>query len=247
MSDNSRSGLNRRQLIAGSTAILGAAAIAKSAQAPSPAAGLGKLPLPADNKPVKVAVLIDEGATIIDFCGPWEVFQDASKGDDSLFELFTVAPSTKPLSASGGMKIVPDYSLANAPPANVIVIPAQAGGRNPKMAGAKPEWLRSQRAHTDIIVSICTGAFLLAQSGLLDGLTATTHHLFYDDFQRMFPRVKLVKNRRFIDHGNIMSASGLTSGIDGALHVVERYYGSDTALKTAEYMEFHRRPMDIRA
>ena len=90
-------------------------------------------------------------------------------------------------------------------------------------------------------MSVCTGAFVLARTGLLDGREATTHHLFYDQFANEFPKVKLVRNRRFIDNGGIMSAGGLTSGIDGALHVVERYYGRAAALQTAAYMEFQPR------
>jgi len=226
--------LNRRQLVAGSAALLGAAAFARTG---SESTGAGAALAGRTQRPAKVAFLIDEGATIIDFCGPWEALNDASVAGVPGFELYTVATSTRPIKAEGGMKIVPDYSLTDAPQPAVIIIPAQGGARDPR----KLEWLKSQHGRADLIMSVCTGAFVLARTGLLDGREATTHHLFYDQFANEFPKVKLVRNRRFIDNGGIMSAGGLTSGIDGALHVVERYYGRAAALQTAAYMEFQPR------
>jgi transcriptional regulator GlxA family with amidase domain len=241
MTDNPNLCRSRRRPVVGSSKPEGAATLLAAAGSASPAEkGDERFPLPADKKPLKVAFLIDEDATVIDFCGPWEVFEDAEMADVPGFELFTVAPTTSPITATGGMKIVPDYSLASAPSANIIVIPAQRGGHDPKGAGDKPEWLRSRRSETDVIMSVCTGAFLLARSGLLDGLNATTHHLFYDSFEGMFPKVKLLRNVRIVDNGSIMSTAGLSSGIDGALHLVERYYGAESAVKTAQYMEYRR-------
>jgi transcriptional regulator GlxA family with amidase domain len=191
-----------------------------------------------DDAAIPVAVLIDQRAAVIDFCGPWEALQDA-QADPNRFQLYTVAPTADPIRVSGGMKIVPDFTLANAPAPKVIVIPAQQGSRQVSATtGAKIEWLRAAQQHADITMSICTGAFLLARTGLLDGLTATTHHNYFDDFEHSFPQVHLLRDQRFIDHGSIISTGGLTSGIDGALHVVERYYGRDTARSTAAYMEY---------
>jgi transcriptional regulator GlxA family with amidase domain len=191
--------------------------------------------LSAGPQPIPVAFLIDENATIIDFCGPWEVFQDVR----GRFDLFTVAPSTRPITATGGMRIVPRYNLDDAPPPKVIVIPAAAGGRQQGPAtGAKIEWLRRRSTDADVVLSVCTGAFLLARTGLLDGQTATTHHDYLDDFAREFPRVNLQRRRRFVDNGKFVTAAGLTSGIDAALHIVSRYLGIDVAAATAQYMEY---------
>ena len=86
-------------------------------------------------------------------------------------------------------------------------------------------------------MSVCTGAFKLAELGMLDGLTATTHHDYWESFESQFPKVKLERGFRFIDHGRIATAGGLTSGIDMALHVVSRYFGEEAAQSTATYME----------
>jgi transcriptional regulator GlxA family with amidase domain len=90
-------------------------------------------------------------------------------------------------------------------------------------------------------MSICTGAFVLAETGLLDGKTATTHHQSWDDFEAAFPNVQVVRGPRFVEHDRVATAGGLTSGVDLALRVVERYVGRDAARATARFMEYQRR------
>ncbi len=136
------------------------------------------------------------------------------------------------------MKIVPDYTLDNAPPAKVIVIPVQVGGRQAIAGSPKVAWLKTQHANADVIMSVCTGAFLLAQTGLLNGLSATTHHLFLDEFAKQYPSVRLLKNQRFVENGKLITTGGLSSGIEGALRVVELYYGQTAKTKVANYMEY---------
>ena len=194
---------------------------------------------PAKGK-IRVAVAITEGATMIDFAGPWEVFQDVhieNRGDshDDMmpFELYTVSDSRDPIRASGGMKIVPDYTFDDAPVPHVIVVPAQRG------SARLHAWLKAMYPKVDVLASVCTGAFQLARAGLLDGKEATTHHDFYEGMVERHPNVKLVRSRRFVQSDAvIITAGGLSSGIDMALHVVERYFGADAAARTAEYMEY---------
>jgi len=190
----------------------------------------------------KVAVVLSERATVIDFAGPWEVFQDTmmqdSHGNHVMpFDLYTVAPEKKPLQTSGsgraGMTITPDYSFADAPVPDIVVIGAQAGG--PGLS----EWLQKMHAENKLIMSVCTGAFKLAKAGLLDGKQATTHHSYFGDFTRQFPDVKLVQQVRYVQADPLtFSAGGLTSGVDLALHIVADRFGIDQAQKTADYMEY---------
>jgi transcriptional regulator GlxA family with amidase domain len=183
--------------------------------------------------PIRVAFVLTDGATMIDFAGPWEVFQDVMVGDDMPFQLYTVGESRNPISTSGGMKVVPDYSFDDAPQPHIVVVGAQRG--SPKM----PDWLRKVAPKSDVMMSVCTGAFKFADAGLLDGKTATTHHDFYDRFAERYPKVKLVKSTRFVQSDpKTFTAGGLTSGIDLALHVVEAYFGRATAEQTATYMEY---------
>jgi transcriptional regulator GlxA family with amidase domain len=193
---------------------------------------------------IRVAIVLAEGAQVIDFAGPWEVFQDVHLVDGGApggggmhagmtmpFELFTVAASREPVRGTGGMKIVPDYTFDDAPQAHVIVVPALRG--SPELHA----WLRRAAKAADLTMSVCTGAFQLAATGLLDGFAATTHHDFLDAFAERYPGVKLERKVRWVDNGAIATAAGLTSGIDLALHVVARYFGDGVAQWTADYLE----------
>lgn len=189
---------------------------------------------PPANGVVPVAFVISPRWTVIDAMGPWEVFQDAATPKDNEgFELYTVGESLEPIIGSAGIKVVPNYTFADAPQPKVVVIGAQAG-RSPAMF----EWLKKVSETADVIMSVCTGAFILAQSGLIDGKTATTHHDFFDKFAKQFPNIELKRGTRFVEEKKFSSAGGLTSGIDLALRVVERYFGRETAEKTAFYMEY---------
>ena len=183
---------------------------------------------------IPVAFVISDGAVVIDFCGPWEVFRDVMvSGGNHPFRLYTVSDKTAPIQAGGGMKIVPDYTFANAPAPKVIVIPAQS-----EPSRAMLDWIRNASKNTDVTMSVCTGAFVLAKTGLLSGKSATTFHAAFNAFAMEFPDVHLKRGARFVENGNLATAGGLSSGIDLALRVVERYYGRETAQKTAYNMEY---------
>ena len=172
---------------------------------------------------------------MIDFSGPWEVFQDVMIPGraDHPFRLYTVAETTHPIHASGGMTIIPDYNLQNAPAPKVIVIPAQS-----EPTAAVLEWIRKSTKNTDVTMSVCTGAFVLAKTGLLSGKAATTYHGAFVSFATQFPDINLKRGARFVEDGNLATAGGLSSGIDLALRVVERYYGREVAQKTAYNLEY---------
>jgi transcriptional regulator GlxA family with amidase domain/YHS domain-containing protein len=153
---------------------------------------------------------------------------------DMPFRLYTVAETKKPIRTSGGgMQIVPDYTIQNAPPPKVIVIPAQS-----EPSAAVLEWIRNSSKTTDVTMSVCTGAFVLAKTGLLSGKSATTYHGAFGRFAMTFPDIQLKRGARFVENGNLATAGGLSSGIDLALRVVERYYGREVAQRTAYNMEY---------
>jgi len=204
--------------------------IAASAAVP----GVPVKPLPRRQR-VRVAFMLGEGANVIDTAGPWEVFQDVmvhEGGHHHPFELYTVAPTDKMLRMTGGLQVLPHYSIGNAPQPEVIVVPAH------RSTDESRAWLADASKGTDVTMSVCTGAFQLARAGLLKGIAATTHHDFFEDFHREFPDIELRRGLRFVDSGRIATAGGLTSGIDMALHIVSRYYGVEVAAATAAYMEY---------
>jgi len=194
-------------------------------------------PVKPREKEIRVAFMIGENTNVIDLAGAWEVFGDtmppSADGEMHMpFTTYTVAPTKEMQVANGGLRIIPNFSIADAPQPHVIVVPAHHSTKE------SVAWLRSASAGTDVTMSVCTGAFQLGKAGLLEGLRATTHHEFWDDFAKAYPEVNLERGVRFVDNGHIATAGGLTSGIDLALHVVTRYYGADVAAATAKYMEY---------
>lgn len=225
--------MNRRDLLTGTAALTAASALASKDD--EPAARL----VPPPRGPIPVAFVISEDATVIDFTGPWEVFQDCQvesrstdPQDQMPFRLFTVAERRDPVRVTGGMQIVPDHSVDEAPVPRVIVIPAHRS--SPRLL----DWIKKASTTADLAMSVCTGAFALARTGLLDGRPATTHHQFLDRFAREFPKVEVRRGLRYVESGKVATAGGLTSGIDLALHVVDRYFGRAVAESTAGYMEY---------
>jgi putative intracellular protease/amidase/YHS domain-containing protein len=242
--------LTRRELLVASRAVglaavpfsLAAARLA-GAEQPSPAresakstAALSSLKPPASG-PIPVAFVISKGAVLIDFAGPWEVFENATipgRGMmDSAFEVYTVAETLDPVTVSGGMKIVPKYTFQNAPAPKVVVIPAQDDSPELML-----NWIRKATQTSDVTMSVCTGAFVLAATGLLSGKAATTHHAAYSDLEMKFPDIQVKRGARFIEEGNLATAGGLTSGMDLALRVIGRYFGEEAIERTAFQLEY---------
>jgi len=197
---------------------------------------------PPEGRQIRIAVVLTEGAVVIDFAGPWEVFENVHVGGGDMdhqmpFELYTVGRDRTPIHTSGGIKpgmtIVPDYGFADAPAPDVVVVGAQSGD-----AQLGP-WLRKVHAQHALIMSVCTGAFRVAQAGLLDGKPATTHHSALQRLANQYPRTSVRRSVRYVESDPlILTAGGLSSGIDSALHVVELYYGAQVAQATADYMEY---------
>ena len=192
-----------------------------------------KLSAPADGVPV--AFLLSDSAVMIDFAGPWEVFQDARVPSRTAqtFNLYTVAQSTQPITVSAGAKLIPQYDYASAPQPKVIVIPGQSPATAQTIA-----WLQKVSKNADVVMSVCTGAFVLADAGLLDGHTVTTHHGSFTTLAMQYPKLTVRRGARFVDSGHVATSAGLSAGIDLAMHVVTRYYGDETARDTAYYMEY---------
>lgn len=236
--------MKRREFLTGSLALAVASASARAApedRAARPAEAGGKLTAPAKGE-IPVAFAITEGFNVIDVAGPWEVFQDvmlpergSDHGDQMPFRLFTVSDSTSAVRGTGGLTVAPEYTFEKSPSPRVIVVGAQRG------SPALYEWLRKASKTADITMSVCTGAFQLARAGLLAGIAATTHHQFQDRLAREFPDVEVRRGLRFVEGAKISTAGGLTSGIDLALRVVDRYFGRAAAERTAAYMEYQSR------
>jgi transcriptional regulator GlxA family with amidase domain len=189
---------------------------------------------------IYVAFVISADTALIDFAGPWEVFAEVNvegrggeRDESHPFWCHSVSDKIELIEAGGGLKVLPDFTFESAPTPHVVVIPAQRG-----RSDAMLEWIRRNSKTADVTMSVCTGAFVLGKAGLLDGLLATTHHNYQDKFAELYPKANLKRGVRFVENDRISSAGGLSSGIDLALHVVERYFGREVAQQTADYMEY---------
>jgi putative intracellular protease/amidase/YHS domain-containing protein len=186
-----------------------------------------------------VALLVFDGMELLDFAGPAEVFTAAGKG--RAFNVFTVAASPGPVTSQGHVQVKPRYTLADCPQPDVIVIP---GGnvRGPVNDPAIIDWVRKSSKSAEITMSVCNGAFVLAKADLLDGLEATTHWSAVERLRQTAPKTKVHNDRRFVDNGKIITAAGVSAGIDSALHVVARLTSNEIASDTARYMEYAWKP-----
>jgi putative intracellular protease/amidase len=191
---------------------------------------------PTEEKAAPVVILLFNGVQIIDFTGPYEVLGGAG------YEVVTVAadPSIK---TNMGLRVNPDFTFANCPKAGIFIIP---GG---DISGARqsPEvikWIKQYSEKSELVMSVCNGALILADTQLLNGLTATTYHNAISDLKNDFPKIKVVSDQRFVDNGKFITTAGLSSGIDGALHIVEKLQGKYKAQTVALNLEYDWKPGD---
>jgi len=187
----------------------------------------------------QVAVLLYPGVELLDFAGPTEVFAAARAGDGRRFRVFTVAETTDPLSSQGCVTVTPQFSFADCPRPDLIVVP---GGSVPLGRPAVVEWVRNSAREAEVALSVCNGALLFARAGLLEGIDATTHQGSIDLLAQSHPTTRVRPELRFVDAGRVVTTAGVSAGIDGALHVVARLLGEDTARRTALYMEYRWEP-----
>ncbi len=192
--------------------------------------------------PRYVALVVFNGVELLDFAGPGEVFSAAMGSNGSEFQAFTVAADTEEVEANRSVvTIKPEYSIEKCPKPDIVVIP---GGNVGALTGNEKmmTWIKERAADTEVVMSVCNGAMVLQKAGLLDGLEATTHHGAIEHLRRIAPNTRVVSDRRFVDNGKIITAAGVSAGIDASLHVVERFLGPEAADNTADYMEYARRP-----
>lgn len=188
-----------------------------------------------------VAIVVYDGVEILDFTGPAEVFAAASgrgaNGQERAFNVYLVSKTRTPIVSQGFIDVTPDYSIADSPKPDIIVLP---GGGSESVI-KDPEWLawvKTSAENADHVLTVCTGAFIAGKLGMLDDHDVTTWYLAVPDLTKQFPKARVQPGRRFIDNGKVITTAGVSAGIDGALHLVARTLGRYVADRTAEYMEY---------
>lgn len=191
------------------------------------------------NKRYTVGIYLFDDVEVLDFAGPFEVFAVTDEiSGYKFFEVCTISVDGKQVKARNGLKVQPDYSFENHPSLDIVIIPGGMGTRVAIKDNKTLDWINKVHPNTQITMSVCTGSLLLGKLGLLDNLPATTHHTVFDLFKKVSPSTKIVTDQRFVDNGHIMTAGGISAGIDLSLHVVEKLYGSEVVGKTIKEMEY---------
>ena len=192
---------------------------------------------------LQVAILLYPDVEVLDFAGPYEVFTTASRvhgrrspGAEAPFRVCTVAAQRGPVRARAGLDVVPDHTFDDHPSVDLLVVPGGVVTAELQRA-ATIDWIARVHTTTTITASVCTGAFLLARTGLLHGLSATTHWEDIDDLRAFAADTRVLEGRRWVDEGRIVTSAGISAGIDMSLHLVERLDGRDLAVATARQME----------
>ncbi|MBS1520348.1 MAG: DJ-1/PfpI family protein [Bacteroidetes bacterium] len=195
---------------------------------------------------LNVALLVYPGVEMVDMNGPADVFLKANNLTNGKYFIYTLAESPESFGSEASVvTITPTYTFDNCPEPDIIIIPGQIISENPYMFGSGSEtlikWLQKMAVKPGIrIMSVCIGAYILANTGLLKNKQATTHYASITDIQSQYPDIRFVKNVRFVPDGNIVTTGGITSGIDGALYLIEKLDGGDIAQHVADIMVYNR-------
>jgi transcriptional regulator GlxA family with amidase domain len=193
---------------------------------------------------ISVAIFVFPDVEVLDFAGPYEVFTTASRvfkrkntSDPAPFSVFTVAQDIGTIRARAGLVVMPDHTFANHLPIDLLVIP---GGivTGPLERPVVIQWIKRTAGIARLTASVCTGSFLLAQAGLLEGRSVTTHWEDAGNLKAMFPSLTVIENQRWVDEGVIVTSAGISAGIDMSLHLVARLCNRELALDTARQMDF---------
>ena len=191
-----------------------------------------------------VGILLFPEVEVLDFGGPFEVFsvtrlnESKRREEPSPFRILLIADSAEPVSTAGGMRVLPDCTTTACPSLDILLVPGGWGTRQQMTNARLIDWIRQRAKKVEILTSVCTGALLLGQAGLLDGHRATTHFGALSLLRERFPKITVVDGEHVVEEGNIVTSAGISAGIDLALRLVARCFGEPVARNTARHMEY---------
>lgn len=188
---------------------------------------------------MNVGILLFDEVEVLDFAGPYEAFAlTTDQHNQRIFNVFTVAEKEE-ISARNGLIVKSKFRLEDAPPIDILVIPGGYGAETVELYNTTLlNWIKQRHQTTKITLSVCTGAFILAETGLLDELAATTHWMDLQRLEDDYPKIQVIQNVRYVDQGQIMTSAGISSGIHASLYVIAKLTQREIALVTAKRMEF---------
>lgn len=187
-----------------------------------------------------VGILLFNDMDVLDFAGPFEVFSTTyNPNGEHAFKVVTISQEGHAVLSSYGLTVIPCYSFATCPRLDILVVPGGKGARDRQLFNPSLlQWILRQSSQAEYTASVCTGAFILAQAGLLNGKNATTHAQHINPLALIYPHVTVFKNCRFVESGRIITSAGVSAGIDMSLHIIKKLCGEDAAMQTAKNMEY---------
>ena len=198
----------------------------------------------ADIEQKTVGILLFPEVGVLDFCGPFEVFsvtrlnENKRREEPSPFRVLLIGDKAEPISAAGGMRVLPECITTACPALDILLVPGGWGTRDQMNNARLIDWIRQRAKKIETLTSVCTGSLLLGQAGSLDGHRATTHFASLSLLREWSPKVAVVDNEHVVEEGNILTSAGISAGIDLALRIVVRYCGEEVARNAARYMEY---------
>lgn len=192
----------------------------------------------------RIGILLFPNIEVLDFAGPYEVLtavrlnEDKRREEASPFDVRLIAETAQPVTTSAGMRVIPDCTMDDAPPLDILVIPGGWGVRKEITNDRLIRWIRETSTKAETVAAVCTGSMLLGKAGVLDGHRATTHWRSIGWMRDSYPAVQVEQDQHVVEDGNILTSAGISAGIDLALRIVARYLGERKALETARHMEY---------
>ena len=190
----------------------------------------------------KLGIVVFNDVEVLDFTGPFEVFSVTNELNDyRLFEVSLISVSERIITAKNGLNIVPDITINDTDALDILLIPGGEGSRPLVNDRTLISWVRAVSLNCELVLSVCTGALILAKAGLLDGLRATTHHQAIGELRELVNDTEIAADEeRFVDNGKVITSGGISAGIDMSFHVIDRLFGKEISAKTSDYMEYSR-------
>lgn len=188
-----------------------------------------------------VGILLFDEVEVLDFAGPFEVFSITTlQGhQDKPFSVYVISQTGEMVHARNGLMIKPTCSFGDAPDLDAVIIPGGYGAEEIEIHNDTIiNWIREQSTKVKLVASVCTGAFLLAKAGLLDGKKATTHWMDIDRLEREYPKIDIQRGLKYVDAGSIITSAGISAGLDMSLYIIKKMLGSEVARATAKRMEY---------
>lgn len=190
----------------------------------------------------KLGIVVFDDVEVLDFAGPFEVFSVTNEqNNNELFDISLISVGEKNVVAKNGLNIVADFSIKEISHLDILLIPGGKGARPLVYNSEFIEWVKSVSKESELVLSVCTGALVLAKARLLDGLRATTHHKAYGELRELITNTEIVEDGlRYVDNGRVITSGGISAGIDMSFHVIDRLFGKEISEKTADYMEYRK-------